>query len=235
MPLPVPRRKAQHVRRYYDLPSLTALASFEAAARHLSVKAAAEELNVTPGAVSRQIKALEAELGLALFTRLHRGLALTREGEELAGVLARGFGQVALLLRDFRGRSQGRNVTLGSSNAFASLWLMPRLGAFWRAHPEITVNHMISDRAADLRVPEVELRIRYGGGASAGEEAERLFRSCICAARTWSGPPGPSGSAACTCAPRRSAGRSSPTTRSCCRPPRRGRAWRWAGSGWSHP
>ena len=175
MPLPVPRRKAQCVRRYYDLPSLTALASFEAAARHLSVKAAAEELNVTPGAVSRQIKALEAELGLALFTRLHRGLALTREGEELAGVLARGFGQVALLLRDFRGRSQGRNVTLGSSNAFASLWLMPRLGAFWRAHPEITVNHMISDRAADLRVPEVELRIRYGGGAWAGEEAERLF------------------------------------------------------------
>ena len=163
------------MRRYYDLPSLTALASFEAAARHLSVKDAAQELNVTPGAVSRQIKQLEAELGLPLFTRLHRGLALTREGEELADVLARGFSQVALLLRDFRSRSQGQNVTLGSSNAFAALWLMPRLGAFWRAHPEITLNHMISDRSADLRLPEVELRVRYGDGAWPGEAAERLF------------------------------------------------------------
>ncbi len=167
------------MRRYYDLPSLTALASFEAAARHLSVKEAAAELNVTPGAVSRQIKALEAELGLALFTRIHRGLELTREGEELAAVLARGFAQVSTLLRDFRSRSQGRSVTLGSSNAFAALWLMPRMGRFWRAHPEISVNHMISDRSGDLRLPEVELRVRYGKGDWPGEEAELLFRDRI--------------------------------------------------------
>lgn len=79
------------VRRYYDLPSLTALAVFEASARHLSFKLAAAELNVTPGAVSRQIKAIEDELGVPLFARLATGVALTGAGEDLYGALASGF------------------------------------------------------------------------------------------------------------------------------------------------
>lgn len=163
------------VRRYYDLPSLTALAAFEAAARHLSLKRAAEELNVTPGAVSRQVKALEGDVGCALFLRRPRGVELTEEGGALYGTLGRSFGQIAETYHRLQNAARTLSVTIGATTAFASMWLMPRLGAFWRAHQDITINHAISDNPKELRTAAVDLRIRYGDGVWQDETSLLLF------------------------------------------------------------
>lgn len=162
-------------RRGKDLPPLGGLAVFEAAARHLSFQEAAREFNVTPGAVSRQIKALETELGCALFLRVHRGVRLTPEGEALSIAVGEGFAQIAKACRRLRERQQRPSVTLGATTAVAALWLMPRLGTFWREHQDIVVNHAISDVARELAGPGIDLRIRYGHGRWPGEETAKLF------------------------------------------------------------
>lgn len=167
------------IRRYYNLPSLTTLAVFEAAARHLSFKNAARELNVTPGAVSHQIKALESELGLPLFIRHHRAVSLTTEGEELYTVLARGFGQAATTLERLRNKDAEPHVTISANTAFASMWLMSRISSFWIEHPDILINHRISDGAQDFRHSEVDIAIRYGTGRWPDEEARLLFHDEI--------------------------------------------------------
>lgn len=167
------------VRRFYDLPSLTTLAVFEACARHLSFKLAASELNVTAGAVSRQIKAIEDELGVALFQRQTRGVTLTPEGEELYAVLASGFSRASEVVRSIKRGDRTRNVTLACSDAFATMWLVPRMPDFWRRCPDIAVDHLISDNAKDYRRAEVDLRIRYGFGAWLDETAELLFDETI--------------------------------------------------------
>jgi LysR family transcriptional regulator, glycine cleavage system transcriptional activator len=167
------------VRRFYDLPSLTTLAVFEASARHLSFKLAASELNVTPGAVSRQIKAIEDEVGVPLFVRHGKGVALTPEGEELYGVLASGFSKASEVVRSIKRGDRARNVTIACTDAFATMWLIPRMPDFWRRHPEIAVDHLISDNSKDYRRAEVELRIRYGFGAWLDETAELMFDDTI--------------------------------------------------------
>ena len=163
------------VRRYYNLPSLTALAAFEASARHMSMKSAAAELNVTPGAVSRQIKALEEEIGVPVFARELGGVRLTSEGEALYGVLARGFSEASETFHRIRTGNRQTSVTLACTNAFASMWLMRYMGAFWRRHPDILVNHLVSDDPARYRSADVDLRVRYGSGAWPDESAELLF------------------------------------------------------------
>src|SRR6516164_6737575 len=90
------------VRRFCDLPSLTTLAVFEASARHLSFKLAASELNVTPGAISRQVKAIEEEVGVPLFVRNAKGVVLTPAGEELYSVLASGFSKASDVVRSIK-------------------------------------------------------------------------------------------------------------------------------------
>jgi DNA-binding transcriptional LysR family regulator len=167
------------VRRFYNLPSLTALAVFEAAARHLSFKLAAAELNVTTGAVSRQIKAVEDEIGVALFTRGTAGVELTAAGEDLYAVLSQGFGRAAETVQRIKRGSRTSRVTLACSNAVAMMWLMPRMGSFWRANPDIVVDHLISDVARDYRRADVELRIRYGNGAWPDETAQLLLTETI--------------------------------------------------------
>jgi LysR family transcriptional regulator, glycine cleavage system transcriptional activator len=170
------------VRRYYGLPSLNALAAFEAAARHLSLTRASAELNVTAGAVSKQVKALEEELGCALFIRLHRALQLTLEGEALYHSLKETFERLALNLQEIRRTNKVRIVSIGTTNAFAQHWLMPRLGDFWNAHQDIIIDHMISDRAQDLLRADVDLRVRYGDGVWPNEGALKLFDDRIIAA-----------------------------------------------------
>jgi LysR family glycine cleavage system transcriptional activator len=167
------------VRRYYNLPSLTALAVFEASARHMNFNRAGMELNVTRGAVSRQIKALEDELGVALFDREAKGVHLTADGEALYAVLARGFSEAAETVHAIRTGSRQSAVTLACTNAFATLWLMPHMGSFWQRHPGIDVHHLMSDRAQDFRRAEIDLRIRYGFGAWPDEEVELLFSEKI--------------------------------------------------------
>jgi DNA-binding transcriptional LysR family regulator len=163
------------VRRYYSLPSLNALAAFEAAARHLSLTKAAEELNVTPGAISKHVRTLEDELGCQLFIRRHRGLELTREGETIASALRDGFERMSATLRQVRTSGGKSGVTIGSTMAFAQLWLMPRLGAFWNRHQNIVVDHVISDHARGLDRPDIDLRLRYGSGEWPDEESAKLY------------------------------------------------------------
>jgi len=167
------------VRRYYNLPSLTALTAFEASARHMSFKAAAAELNVTPGAISRQIRSLEDEAGVNLFERQLGRVRLTVEGEQLYSVLARAFSEASETFHRIRTGSRHTSVTLACTNAFASMWLMPHMGAFWRKYPDLVVNHLISDNAAHYRRADIDLRIRYGSGAWSDETAELLFRERI--------------------------------------------------------
>lgn len=169
------------VRRHYHLPSLNALAAFEAAARHLSLTRAAAELNVTPGAVSKQVKALEDELGCALFLRLHRALALTPAGDTVHRALMEAFEKIAQSLKTVSSEGAVRSVSIGSTMAFAHLWLMPRLGGFWNAHPEIVVDHMISDRAQELVRSDVDLIVRYGDGQWPDADSAKLFDDSIIA------------------------------------------------------
>ncbi|MEM9104871.1 MAG: LysR substrate-binding domain-containing protein [Pseudomonadota bacterium] len=166
-------------KRHYGLPSLNRLATFEAAARHRSLKRAAAELNVTPGAVSHQIKALEAEIGAALFKRVHRGVELTDAGTELFAVLSTAFSQTASVLEGLSSGTGTGTITIGTSSAFASLWLMPRIGRLWQEHPDLRINHRVSDQPFDLDRSDVDLVVRYGSGNWDGETAVRLFEDTV--------------------------------------------------------
>jgi len=162
-------------RRYYDLPSLTGLNTFDACARHRSFTAAAVELGVTLGAVSRQVKALEKELDCALFQRHHRGVELTAAGIELFQVLSSGFQQIGSLCRELKSRAHSADVVIGTTTSFASLWLMPRLGAFWQRHRDVNLSHAISDNPNDAGFMNADIRVRYGDGKWRGERATHLF------------------------------------------------------------
>ena len=162
-------------RRFYQLPSLTGLNTFDACARHGSFSEAASELGVTLGAVSRQIKALETDLNCALFRRHYRGVELTGEGIDLFQTLSSSFQQIGRLCQDIRDRGQGGDVTIAATTAFASLWLIPRLGGFWQQHQDINLNHAISDNPEDVGYATADLRIRYGNGRWKNERAVKLL------------------------------------------------------------
>ena len=168
-------------RRHYDLPSLNALAAFEAAARHLSLTRAADELNVTPGAVSKQVKTLEDQIGRPLFLRLHRALELTPEGEAVFHSLKDAFERVSGAIRQVGQGGSPRSVTIATTMAFAQLWLMPRLGDFWTAQQDIVIDHIISDRNQETGRPGIDLRVRYGDGSWPEETSALLFGDSIMA------------------------------------------------------
>ena len=169
------------VRRHYDLPSLNALAAFEAAARHLSLTRAATELSVTPGAVSKQVKALEDQIGRPLFLRLHRALELTPEGHAVYQSLKDAFERVSSTIRQVGLSGSPRSVSIGTTMAFAQLWLMPRLGDFWTRHQDIVLDHIISDRPHEASRADIDLRVRYGDGSFTDETATLLFGDRIVA------------------------------------------------------
>jgi LysR family transcriptional regulator, glycine cleavage system transcriptional activator len=167
--------------KHYNFPSLNGLAAFEAAGRHMSLTRAAAELNVTPGAVSKHIKLLETEIGAQVFVRLHRSLELTSEGAALLDTLKGAFTQIAETLDTFRKGGPKRAVTIGTTSAFAQFWLMPRLGAFWKQHQDIVIDHVISDKTQESTVSPVDLRIRYGSGQFQDEFSTKLFDDHILA------------------------------------------------------
>jgi len=162
-------------RRHYNLPPLTTLAAFEAAARHLSFKEAAQELSVTPGAVSHQVKALEGDLGAALFQRRHRAVELTHEGEALFQALASSFAKISQCVHTIRTRRAGDIVTIGSTSAVAALWLSPSVIHFWREFPDINVNQVVQDRLL-RHASELDLYIRYGAEQDPPFEQIELYR-----------------------------------------------------------
>ncbi|USG62594.1 LysR substrate-binding domain-containing protein [Sneathiella marina] len=161
-------------RRYYNLPPLNTLASFECAARNLSIKDAAQELNVTPGAVSHQIKALEGELGISLFERKHRGIGLTEDGQRLLASLQRSFSDVSSTLAHLRRTSFDISVTIAATTAVSSLWLTPRLSRFWKEHGGIPVNQLLSDHAPK-QGERVDLRVKYGKSKDTSKTHQKLF------------------------------------------------------------
>jgi len=170
------------MKRPYDLSSMTALICFEAAARHASFKNAAQELNVTPAAVSHQIKALEADLGSALFLRLHRGVALTEKGAYLLIAIQRGLEGISDAITRMRDRRDAVDVTIRTTTAISALWLTPRISAFWKIHPAVTVSQIVSD--VPDRSRRQDISIRYGLPLDDGHEWHQLFHDRIIAAGT---------------------------------------------------
>ena len=166
-------------RRYYKLPPLTSLATFETAARHRSFKGAAEELGVTPGAVSHQIKFLETELGLSLFDRKHHGNNLTDHGESLFAVLQSSFTAVSSTLANLRRSANDKEVTISATTAVSGLWLTPRLSQFWRKHPEIPVNQHVTDNP-DSQGIAVDLKICYGYVENESNQKHTLLKMSWC-------------------------------------------------------
>lgn len=158
------------------LPPLTALRAFEAAARHMSFKAAAVELGVTPTAVSHQIRELEAACGAVLFRRQPRPLALTEAGDRLFPVLRAGFDSIAAVVSGLGEAAARRPLRVTTTNAFAHRWLVPRL-PLWRAqHPEQTLEVIGTDALIDLRAGDADVAIRYARTAPAGLVSCEILR-----------------------------------------------------------
>ena len=146
------------------LPPLTALRAFEAAARHMSFARAAEELNVTPAALSFQIKSLEEHLGTPVFRRLNRAVELTEAGQVLAPGTSDAFQALSTAWRAALRLQDEGALTVTAGPAFTAKWLAPRFYEFARAHPEIDLRFSASLRRVDLARDEVEVAIRFGYG-----------------------------------------------------------------------
>jgi LysR family transcriptional regulator, glycine cleavage system transcriptional activator len=157
------------------LPSLNGLRAFEAAARHLSFTLAAGELNVTQTAISHQIRRLEEELGVRLFVRQNRALALTPEARDyLPGVRA-AFNDLRLATDRLLRKDNEHVLTVSTLASLAAKWLLPRLSAFQEAHPGIDVRITTSTNLVDFKGGDVDAAIRYGRGHWPGLRADWLM------------------------------------------------------------
>lgn len=156
------------------LPPLNALKAFEAAARHESFTRAAEELCVTQGAVSHQVKALEEELGIKLFNRERHGLAITAAGTDYLVIVRDAFDRIAMGTERLVQRQHSGVLTLSTSPDFAAKWLVNRLGRFAEAHPEIDLRVSATMHHVDFAQEDVDLAVRHGDGNWVGLHVERL-------------------------------------------------------------
>jgi LysR family glycine cleavage system transcriptional activator len=161
------------------LPPLNALRAFEAAARHLNFSRAADELSVTPGAVSQQIQNLEDYVGVALFKRTPKGLLLTDAAQTALPALREAFDRLAEAASLLTAAVDGRRLTLTAPPSFAAKWLVPRLGRFETAHPQVDVWLSADMELVDFANGEVDLAVRYGGGPYPGLEVMRLMRETV--------------------------------------------------------
>jgi len=157
------------------LPPLNALKAFEAAAREASLSRAAQELHVTHGAVSRQVRQLEDFLGCELFHRLPRGLQLTARGREFAFGIQAAFEQIHGSVAAVRVTQERRVVTVSTLASLAARWLVPRLHRFQKAHPETEIRMSTSPQLANFDRDGIDLAIRYGRGQWPGVTTLRLF------------------------------------------------------------
>jgi len=157
------------------LPPLNGLRAFEAAARHLSFTRAAEELHVTQTAISHQIKALEERLGVRLFRRLPRGLVLTDEAQLFLPPIRAAFDQIAAATERLTKDQGGGVLTVSALPSFAAKWLVPRIGRFRAACPDIEMRVSASSQLVDFARDDVDVAIRVGRGEYPGLRTERLF------------------------------------------------------------
>ncbi len=168
-----------------QLPPLATLRAFEAAARHQSFKQAAEELGVTPTAISHQIRLLEETLALRLFERRTRQVVLTREGSELYPVLRDGFDAFAAALERVSEKRRGV-VTLSATTSFTARWLVPRVASFRKRYPSVDLNLHASDDPVDFGSGIADAAVRYGRGPYRDLMSTRLMANRfapVCSAR----------------------------------------------------
>lgn len=156
------------------LPSLNALKAFEAAARHQSFTRAAEELSVTQGAVSHQVKALELELGIRLFDRERQKLSITRAGLTYLEVVRDAFDSIALGTQRIQHLSRAGALSVSTSPDFAAKWLVNRLGRFAETHPAIDLRISATMHHVDFAREDVDLAVRHGDGNWPGHDVVRL-------------------------------------------------------------
>ena len=157
------------------LPALDLLVGFEASARHLSFTKAGEELFLTQSAVSRQIKELEDQLGVELFQRRHRALALTDAGKSFYASAAQVLTTMRAATDRLRAQAGKKGLSVTTTHSFAALWLIPRLAGFTRGHPGVDVRIMADTRVQDLDRDGLDLAIRHGPASLAGSSAIKLF------------------------------------------------------------
>jgi LysR family transcriptional regulator, glycine cleavage system transcriptional activator len=167
------RMHQQH--RRFHLPPLDLIRGFEAAARSLSFTKAAEELAITQSAVSRQIRALEEHLGVALFERRPRSLALTEEGRTLFRAASESLERLQQATDRVRADAEAPHLTVTTTGGFASLWLIPRLRSYTALHPEVDVRISATYKTVDLERSLVDVAVRYVPEEEAPEGAIRLF------------------------------------------------------------
>lgn len=161
------------------LPTLNALKSFEAAARHESFTRAADELCVTQGAVSHQVKALEAELGLRLFHRERQRLVITEAGRSYLEVVRDAFDRLAAGTERLLQRQSAGVLTVSTSPNFAAKWLVHRLGRFAEAHPSVDLRVSASLHHVDFAREDVDVAVRHGDGGWSGLHVTRLCTEAL--------------------------------------------------------
>jgi LysR family glycine cleavage system transcriptional activator len=161
------------------LPPLNALRAFEAAARHLSFSRAADELSVTPGAISQQMRTLEEWLGTPLFKRAPKGLELTEAGAAALPHMREGFDNLLTAVRLIQSGHGPQRVTVSVAPSFASKWLVPRLDQFQARYPDLDVYLHADMDVVDFAEADVDLAIRFGRGGYKGLASERLMSESI--------------------------------------------------------
>jgi LysR family glycine cleavage system transcriptional activator len=157
------------------LPNLAALRAFEAAARHENFSRAAEEIHVTHGAISHQVRSLEEELGVPLFTRHGKRIAITPEGERFAAILRRALTEIAAAAIALKEDAKQQRLTITALPSFATRWLSPRLGRFIEQHPELEMMLQSSGHLADFTREPVDMGIRFGSGKYPGLVVEKVM------------------------------------------------------------
>ena len=173
------------------LPSLNALRAFDAAARHMSFQAAAEELHVTPAALSYQIRQLEEGLDLKLFTRLNRAVELTHEGELIRPYIREGFSQFSEAVKKLNQKRTSNILNISAGPALTSKILAPRLYDFILQHPTIDARVSATLSLVDLKHQEFDIAIRFGMGDYAGCTSVKLFDEYVmplCSPKLLEGP-----------------------------------------------
>jgi LysR family glycine cleavage system transcriptional activator len=171
---------------------MQALRAFEAAARERSLTRAAQVLNLTHGAISHQIKSLEADLGVRLVERAGRGIRLTDEGERFAASVRVAFAELTAGVQEITARANPRLLRVSVMPSFAARWLLPRIGRFVAVHPDIDLDVRASAAMTDFRHDDDDVAIRYGFGDWEGVRAERLIRETqfpVCSPRIPGGVP----------------------------------------------
>jgi LysR family glycine cleavage system transcriptional activator len=157
------------------LPPMQALRAFEAAARTRSLTRAAESLHLTHGAISHQIKSLEADFGVRLVERAGRGIRLTDEGERFASRVRAVLSDLADAVQEVTERANPRQLRVSVMPSFAARWLLPRIGRFFAAHPDIDLDVSASNLLADFRRDDIDVAIRHGSGDWPGLVSEYVL------------------------------------------------------------